>query len=234
MPRQEGGHAYPPVGILSRSPSSAANRDRDRPLAGWRIVVKRAMDLAISAALLVLFGPLMLLIATLIKLDSRGPVLLRQRCFGLGKQSITIYKFRTIYDDRTDGPGAPRARQNDLRVTRLGRFLRRSSCDELPQLFNVFRGSMSLVGPGPHAVVHDEKYAALIDDYLARHRVQPGITGWAQINEFPGEIDTLEKMARVIEHDLFYIEHWSPLFDLRILALTLRPKTSHRLGRRPL
>ncbi|HUC64682.1 MAG TPA: undecaprenyl-phosphate glucose phosphotransferase [Stellaceae bacterium] len=199
-----------------------------RPLAGWRIVVKRAMDIALSAVLLVFFMPLMLGIAGLIKLDSRGPVIFRQRRFGFNRQPITVYKFRTMYCGSSDDAAVAQARPRDPRVTRLGRFLRRSSLDELPQLLNVLRGDMSLVGPRPHATAHDEKYAPLIDGYLARHRVQPGITGWAQVKGFRGETDTLEKMIQRVEHDLFYIEHWSPLFDLRILALTLRYGFYHR------
>jgi Undecaprenyl-phosphate glucose phosphotransferase len=201
---------------------------RRRPLAEWRIVVKRAMDIALSAALLVFFMPLMLMIAALVKFDSRGPVIFRQRRFGFNRQPITVYKFRTMYCGGSDDATVPQARRQDPRVTRLGGFLRRSSLDELPQLFNVLRGDMSLVGPRPHATAHDEKYAALVDGYLARHRVQPGITGWAQVKGFRGETDTLEKMIKRIEHDLFYIEHWSPLFDLRILVLTLRYGFHHR------
>ena len=192
-----------------------------RPLAGWGIVVKRAMDVAISAALIVVLAPLMLLIALCIIIDSRGPAIFRQQRLGFSKQPITIYKFRTMDRAASVDPSVPQARPNDPRVTRLGRFLRRTSLDELPQLLNVLVGDMSLVGPRPHAIVHDEKYAALIDGYLARHRVLPGITGWAQVNGLRGETDTLEKMKRRLEHDLFYIDNWSPLFDLRILILTL-------------
>jgi putative colanic acid biosynthesis UDP-glucose lipid carrier transferase len=192
-----------------------------RPLAGWGIIVKRIMDVALGAALLILFGPLMLLLAALVKLDSPGPVIFRQRRFGFNMQPFTVYKFRTMVSDAID-PTLPQAQRSDPRVTRLGRFLRRTSFDELPQLFNVLAGSMSMVGPRPHAIVHDEKYAALIDRYFARHRVLPGITGWAQVNGLRGETETTEKMARRVEFDLFYIEHWSPLFDLRILARTLR------------
>jgi Undecaprenyl-phosphate glucose phosphotransferase len=199
-----------------------------RPLAGWRIVVKRVMDIVLGAVLLVFFMPLMLGIAALVKCDSRGPVIFRQRRFGFNRQPITVYKFRTMYCSGSDDTTVPQACRQDPRVTRLGRFLRRSSFDELPQLFNVLRGDMSLVGPRPHATAHDEKYATLVDGYLARHRVQPGITGWAQVKGFRGETDTLEKMVQRIEHDLFYIEHWSPLFDLRILALTLRHGFYHR------
>jgi Undecaprenyl-phosphate glucose phosphotransferase len=198
-----------------------------RPLAGWRIVVKRMMDVALSAALLFLFAPLMVFLAVLVKLDSPGPVIFRQRRFGFNKQPFTVYKFRTMRCEAPD-PTVPQARRGDQRVTRLGRFLRRSSLDELPQLFNVLAGSMSLVGPRPHAIVHDEKYAALIDRYFARHRVLPGITGWAQVNGLRGETDTTEKMARRIDYDLFYIDHWSPLFDLIILMRTLRVGFSDR------
>ncbi len=198
-----------------------------RPLAGWRIVVKRMMDVALSGAALVVFAPLMAFLAVLVKLDSPGPVIFRQPRFGFNKQPFTVYKFRTMVRDAAD-PTVPQARRGDPRVTRLGRFLRRSSLDELPQIFNVLAGSMSLVGPRPHAIVHDEKYAALIDRYFARHRVLPGITGWAQVNGLRGETDTTAKMARRIEYDLFYIDHWSPLFDLLILARTLRIGFSDR------
>ncbi|MGH7090065.1 MAG: exopolysaccharide biosynthesis polyprenyl glycosylphosphotransferase, partial [Stellaceae bacterium] len=192
-----------------------------RLLSGWRIVVKRMMDVTIAAALLILFSPLMLFLALLIRLDSRGPVVFRQQRFGFNQQRITIHKFRTMAWNSVEDLVVPQARRNDPRVTRLGRFLRRTSLDELPQLFDVLAGTMSLVGPRPHAVVHDQRYAALIDGYLARHRVLPGITGWAQVNGQRGETDTLEKMRRRIEHDLYYIDHWSPPFDLWILLRTL-------------
>jgi Undecaprenyl-phosphate glucose phosphotransferase len=205
------------AGVLSTQPLLVCRR----PLAGWRIVVKRLMDVVLSGALLIVFAPFMALLAALVKLDSPGPAIFRQQRFGFNRQPFTVYKFRTMYCGVAD-PSVPQARRSDPRVTRLGRFLRRTSLDELPQLFNVLAGSMSLVGPRPHAIVHDERYAQVIDGYLGRHRVLPGITGWAQVNGFRGETDTTEKMARRIEHDLFYIDHWSPLFDLRILVRTLR------------
>jgi Undecaprenyl-phosphate glucose phosphotransferase len=192
-----------------------------RPMAGWRNLAKRSMDVALSAAALASFWPLMLAIAVLIKLDSPGPVLFRQLRFGFNKQRISVYKFRTMYCDAAADLAAPHARRNDPRVTPIGRFLRRTSLDETPQLLNVLAGDMSLVGPRPHALFHDERYAALIDGYLARHRVRPGITGWAQVNGFRGEIDTLEKMKKRIDHDLFYIDHWSLWLDIKILFLTL-------------
>ncbi len=191
-----------------------------RPLAGWRMIVKRAMDVTISAALLALFSPLMLAIAVLVILDSRGPVIFRQERFGFNKQRIIVYKFRTMHAAAAADASVPQARRRDPRITRVGRFLRRRSLDELPQLFNVLAGDMSLVGPRPHAIAHDEHYAQLIDGYLARHRVKPGITGWAQANGYRGETDTIEKMKGRLEYDLFYIDHWSPAFDLRILART--------------
>ena len=193
----------------------------ERPLAGWPIIVKRCMDVAISAVLLVFFAPVMALVALAIKLDSTGPVLFRQQRHGFNKDPITVYKFRTMDVAAALDSSVPQARRHDPRVTRIGRFLRRSSIDELPQLLNVLTGAMSLVGPRPHAVAHDEQYAALIDGYLARHRVRPGITGWAQVNGYRGETDTIEKMARRVEHDLYYIDHWSPFFDLHILFRTL-------------
>ncbi len=193
-----------------------------RPLSGWRIVTKRMMDVTLAAALIVVLLPLLLAIAVLIPLDSAGPIIFRQQRLGFNQQRITVHKFRTMRCDSAADLAVPQAQRNDPRVTRLGRFLRRSSLDELPQLFDVLVGTMSLVGPRPHAIVHDQRYAALIDGYLARHRVLPGITGWAQVSGQRGETDTLEKMKRRIEHDLYYIDHWSPLFDLRILALTIR------------
>ena len=193
-----------------------------RPLAGWPNLIKRGMDLAIAGTLLIALAPLMALLALAIKLDSPGPTLFRQQRFGFNKNPITVYKFRTMHAAAALDPNVPQACRNDPRVTRVGRILRRTSFDELPQLLNVLDGTMSLVGPRPHAIVHDEHYAALIDGYLARHRVRPGITGWAQVNGYRGEIDSTEKMARRLEHDLFYIDHWSPLFDLYILFRTAR------------
>jgi Undecaprenyl-phosphate glucose phosphotransferase len=191
-----------------------------RPLAGWRMIVKRAMDVAISSALIAFFAPLILAIAVVVKLESRGPVIFRQERFGFNKQPITVYKFRTMHAAAAADTSVPQARRRDPRITRVGHFLRRTSLDELPQFFNVLGGDMSLVGPRPHAIAHDEHYASLIDGYLARHRVKPGITGWAQANGYRGETDTIEKMKGRLEYDLFYIDHWSPLLDLRILART--------------
>ena len=194
---------------------------RQRPLAGVPAIVKRIFDICVSVLLLLFALPMMGLIAVLVKLDSPGPVLFKQQRFGLNKRPFELYKFRSMRCEAGADPIVPQARRNDPRVTRVGRFLRRASLDELPQLINVLKGDMSLVGPRPHASRHDEKFAVLIDNYLARHRVMPGITGWAQVHGLRGETDTLEKMEQRVEYDLYYIEHWSLLLDLRILARTL-------------
>jgi lipopolysaccharide/colanic/teichoic acid biosynthesis glycosyltransferase len=155
-----------------------------------------------------------------IKLDSTGPVIFRQKRYGFNNEEIIVFKFRTMYHDDSEERIFRQATRNDPRVTRVGRFLRRTSLDELPQLLNVWQGTMSLVGPRPHPIALNEKFDALISGYSARHNVKPGITGWAQVNGFRGETDAIEKMKLRIEHDIFYIENWSVLFDLRILAMT--------------
>lgn len=192
-----------------------------QPMVGWNWVAKRTEDLVLGALILVLLTPLLALVAILIKLDSPGPVLFRQKRPGFNSNVLVVYKFRTMLHQPSPEPGVRQAQRNDPRVTRIGRFLRRTSIDELPQLINVLQGGMSLVGPRPHAIAHNDQYAALIDDYLGRHRVQPGITGWAQVNGLRGETDTLDKMQRRIEHDLAYIDQWSLLLDIRILFLTV-------------
>ncbi len=190
-----------------------------RPNSGWPQLVKSALDRLLSALLLVLSAPFLIVIAAAIKLESRGPVLFRQRRYGFNNQAFTMFKFRTMVD-RGDGD-VMQAQRGDPRVTRVGRLLRRTSLDELPQLLNVLNGSMSLVGPRPHAVAHNEAFAKIIDGYHARHRVRPGITGWAQVNGYRGETNTAAKMRARVEHDIYYIEHWSLLLDIRILLLTL-------------
>ena len=168
-----------------------------------------------------LISPLLVVVALAIKLDSRGPVLFKQKRLGFNNNVIVVNKFRTMAHQPDPEVDVPQAVRGDARMTRLGRFLRRSSIDELPQLVNVLRGEMSLVGPRPHALPHNERYARQIDEYLGRHRVQPGITGWAQVNGFRGETDTLDKMQRRIDHDLAYIDQWSFTLDLKILLRTL-------------
>ena len=192
----------------------------ERPLSGWNQVSKRAEDLVLAPLILFCAAPFLLLIAVLIKLDSPGPVLFRQRRFGFNNNEFTVYKFRTMRH-AAEEDGVPQARRDDGRVTRLGAFLRRTSLDELPQLLNVLRGDMSLVGPRPHAVAHNRLFAQTIDDYLGRHRVKPGITGWAQVNGLRGEIRSEEQLRLRVQHDLHYIDHWSFWLDLKILLLTI-------------
>ncbi len=192
-----------------------------RPLGGWKSTFKRIEDLVLASVAAVFLTPVLLLIAVLVRLDSPGPVLFRQARQGFNNNVITVLKFRTMVHRRDAEPGVPQATRNDKRVTRLGRILRRTSLDELPQLFNVLRGDMSLVGPRPHAVAHNQLYSGLIDDYLGRHRVQPGITGWAQVNGLRGETEAVDKMQRRVEHDLAYIDNWSVFLDLQIMVLTV-------------
>ncbi len=165
-----------------------------------------------------------MLTAIAIKLDSPGPVFFKQKRYGFNNELIEVYKFRSMRVDALDPSAARLVTKRDPRVTRVGRFIRKTSIDELPQLFNVvFKGDLSLVGPRPHAIhakAADRQYDEVVDGYFARHRVKPGITGWAQINGWRGETDTSDKIQRRVEHDLYYIENWSMLFDLRILALT--------------
>lgn len=190
-----------------------------RPLDGWAPIIKLIEDRFLSVLVLVVGAPLMLLIAIAIKLDSRGPVFFRQRRHGFNHTIIRVMKFRTMHVTE-DGPEIRQAVKGDPRVTRVGRFLRRTSLDELPQLFNVLMGEMSLVGPRPHALAHNEYYEVLLDQYANRHRMKPGITGWAQVNGHRGETDTPEKMRKRVEYDLYYIENWSLWLDIKILLMT--------------
>jgi Undecaprenyl-phosphate glucose phosphotransferase len=196
----------------------------DRPLKSWNGVIKFLEDQLFGSFLLLLVSPLMVLIAILIKLDSRGPVFFIQKRFGFNNQVIQVLKFRTMHADRSDPSGAQRTTRDDPRVTRFGRILRLLSLDELPQLINVVRGDMSLVGPRPHAIAMktgDRLYCDAVEQYLHRHRVKPGITGWAQVNGLRGEVDTLEKANGRVTHDLYYIEHWSPWLDIKIILKTV-------------
>ncbi|MFO1074150.1 MAG: undecaprenyl-phosphate glucose phosphotransferase [Geminicoccaceae bacterium] len=201
----------------------------DRPLAGWAGLIKRLEDRLLAGVLLVLLAPLMLLTALAIRLESRGPALYRQERYGFDNRPIRVLKFRTMFVERCDPPdgAVTPARRGDPRVTGLGRILRSTSIDELPQLINVLRGEMSLVGPRPHASRQNEQFANLIDGYLARHRVKPGITGWAQVHGLRGEVDTLAKMQERVRYDLFYIENWSLQLDLRIILRTFLVGFSH-------
>jgi len=193
----------------------------ERPLHGWNLVLKSLEDRIIASIILILVLPLMALIAIAIRLDSPGPVLFGQKRYGFNNNEFTVYKFRTMVAEAARESDLRQATRNDPRITRLGALLRRTSLDELPQLFNVLKGDMSLVGPRPHAVQHNEQFAKTIDDYIGRHRVKPGITGWAQVNGLRGETDSLRKMQLRVQCDLYYIDHWSLFLDLKILFLTL-------------
>jgi Undecaprenyl-phosphate glucose phosphotransferase len=196
----------------------------DKPITDWDVVMKWLFDKFVGTLLLAAAAPVMALTAIAIRLDSRGPVFFKQKRYGFNNEMIEVFKFRSMYVDQCDPTAAKLATRNDPRVTRVGRFIRKTSLDELPQLINVvFKGDLSLVGPRPHAVhakAENRLYDEAVDGYFARHRVKPGITGWAQINGWRGETDTHEKIQRRVEHDLYYIENWSVMFDLYILAMT--------------
>ena len=195
----------------------------DKPIADWDHVCKWAFDKLMASIAILLLAPLMALIAIAIKLDSKGPVLFRQKRQGFNNELIEVLKFRSMYAERSDEDAVKLVTKDDDRVTRVGRFLRKTSLDELPQFFNVLKGDLSLVGPRPHALkakAEDKLYHDVVDGYFARHRVKPGVTGWAQVNGWRGETDTEEKIQRRVEHDLYYIENWSVTFDLYILLLT--------------
>jgi putative colanic acid biosynthesis UDP-glucose lipid carrier transferase len=192
----------------------------ETPFYGYRGLVKRLMDIVISLVALVLLAPVMLVIALLVKADSRGPVIFRQRRYGLDGEEINVSKFRTM-TVMEDGGQIRQATQDDERITGVGRILRRYSLDELPQLFNVLQGSMSLVGPRPHAVAHNEEYRKLIKGYMIRHKVPPGMTGLAQVNGCRGETAHLEDMQARVEYDLEYLRRWTPVLDLKILLQTV-------------
>ncbi|MEO0791732.1 MAG: undecaprenyl-phosphate glucose phosphotransferase [Pseudomonadota bacterium] len=195
----------------------------DRPIPDWGQASKWAFDKAVAGVALVLLAPVMLGIAATIKLTSKGPVLFRQKRYGFNNELIEVFKFRSMYTELTDADATKLVTKGDPRVTPIGRFIRKTSIDELPQLLNVLRGDLSLVGPRPHALqakAGDALYDEVVDEYFARHKVKPGITGWAQINGWRGETDTFEKIRKRVEHDLYYIENWSIFFDLYILART--------------
>jgi len=192
----------------------------ETPFTGFSKLSKRGSDIVLSLLILILIFPLLAIIALCVKLTSRGPVIFKQRRYGLDGNDITVYKFRsmTVMDD---GDTIEQAKKEDPRITPIGAILRRTSLDELPQFFNVLQGRMSIVGPRPHAVAHNEMYRKLIKGYMLRHKVPPGITGWAQINGYRGETDTLEKMKGRIDYDLEYLRNWSLRLDLYIIAKTI-------------
>ncbi|WP_269930224.1 undecaprenyl-phosphate glucose phosphotransferase [Aminobacter sp. HY435] len=195
----------------------------DKPINDWDSVAKRAFDIVFSLLGILVFAPVMIATAIAIKLDSKGPVLFKQKRHGFNNEVIEVYKFRSMYADQSDPSARKSVTKNDPRVTRVGRIIRKTSIDELPQFFNSLFGSLSLVGPRPHAVAaqsHNLLYNEVVDGYFARHKVKPGVTGWAQINGWRGEMDTDEKIRKRTEFDLYYIENWSLWFDIKILFLT--------------
>jgi Undecaprenyl-phosphate glucose phosphotransferase len=211
---------------LSRLGSLASLQLTRVPLKRLEILQKRIFDLVVAAAALIVLTPLLVLVSILIKLDSPGPVLFVQRRHGFNQQQFRIIKFRTM-QTFDDGAVVRQATRDDPRITRIGRVLRRWNIDEIPQLFNVLTGDMSLVGPRPHALSHDRAYERRIALYARRHNVKPGITGWAQIHGFRGETDTDDKMRKRVEYDLFYIDNWSLWLDLTIMARTVLSRTAY-------
>ena len=192
----------------------------EKPLPGWAWLLKYLEDKILSVLLLIVFSPVMLLTAIAVKIDSPGPVLYRQERFGFNNRRFSIYKFRSMRHSESSSDGTPQATADDPRVTRVGWFIRRTSIDELPQLLNVLGGTMSLIGPRPHAVDHNEEYSRKIRGYFARHRVKPGITGWAQVNGYRGETSDIADMEARVRHDVYYSQRWSLFFDLKILLMT--------------
>lgn len=193
----------------------------DTPFRGLDGVLKRGSDIVLSLLILLLISPVLLGVALAVKLSSPGPVIFKQRRYGQDGEEILVYKFRSMTVTE-DGPNVPQAQRNDKRITPLGAILRKTSLDELPQFINVLQGRMSIVGPRPHAVAHNEMYRKLIKGYMVRHKVKPGITGWAQVNGYRGETDTLEKMENRIQCDLDYLRNWSLKLDVLIILKTVR------------
>jgi putative colanic acid biosynthesis UDP-glucose lipid carrier transferase len=194
---------------------------RDTPYFGVRGVAKRLSDILIASFILVLIFPVMAIIAVGVKLSSHGPILFKQRRYGLDGEAIRVFKFRSMTVTE-DGDRVVQAKKNDQRVTPFGKFIRKTSLDELPQFINVLQGRMSIVGPRPHAVAHNEMYRKVISGYMIRHKVKPGITGWAQVNGLRGETETLEKMVKRIEYDLEYIRNWTLALDFWIIIKTIK------------
>jgi len=195
----------------------------DKPISDWNIVAKWLFDMIVAAVALIAFSPIMLITAIAIKLESKGPVFFKQKRHGFNNELINVFKFRSMYTDMSDEKAAKLVTKNDPRVTKVGRFIRKTSIDELPQFLNVLRGELSICGPRPHALqakADDRLYHDAVDGYFARHRVKPGITGWAQINGWRGETDTVDKIMQRVNHDLYYIENWSIFLDLYILLMT--------------
>ena len=196
-------------------------RQSPRPAVMSARIAKRLEDVVIGGLIFLMILPLCALIALAIKLTSPGPVLFKQYRTGINGRNFKVYKFRSMVVHAESKGQVTQATKRDARVTRIGAFLRRTSLDELPQFFNVLQGRMSIVGPRPHALAHNEYYKDLVESYMQRHKVKPGITGWAQVNGLRGETDTVEKMQARVEHDLWYIDNWSLWLDLKIILLTV-------------
>ena len=200
-----------------------AFRLASKPLDGWKAIIKTIEDKIVAAFALLLMLPVLAMVALAIRLESPGPVLFRQRRFGRNNQIIEIYKFRTMFNDQRDDKAERLTTKGDPRVTPLGRFLRRTSIDELPQLLNVLRGDMSVVGPRPHAInarSNGKLYAEVVARYAERYKIKPGITGWAQVNGWRGDTDNEQGLRRRVEFDIYYMEHWSILFDIYVMLRT--------------
>jgi putative colanic acid biosynthesis UDP-glucose lipid carrier transferase len=203
----------------------------ESPFTGMSAVIKRLSDVVMSSAILLMIWPLLLAVAIAVKVSSKGPVFFKQRRYGMNGESVLVYKFRSM-TVMEDGDNVVQATRNDQRLTPIGNFLRKTSLDELPQFINVLEGKMSIVGPRPHANAHNEQYRKLIKGYMVRHKVRPGITGWAQVNGYRGETDTLDKMISRIDYDLDYLRNWSIWLDLKIviktaLMVVIPPKTAY-------
>lgn len=195
----------------------------DKPIADWDAVMKRAFDVVFSLGGIVLFAPVMLATMIAIKMESKGPVIFKQKRYGFNNETVNVFKFRSMFHEMADPDAKIVVTKNDPRVTRVGAFIRKTSIDELPQLFNVLMGNLSLVGPRPHAVnahTKNQLWDEVVDGYFARHKVKPGVTGWAQINGWRGEVDCDEKIRQRTNHDLYYIENWSLMLDLYIVMIT--------------
>lgn len=208
-------------------PSAVIN---NRPLNALDLTIKRAFDVVVSLVALVLLSPVLLAVAAAIRIDSKGPVFFRQTRHGYGNKAIRVFKFRSMRV-LEDGKAFRQAKRNDPRITRVGRFIRKTNLDELPQLFNVLLGEMSIVGPRPHPIALNESFAEQIKWFSRRHNIRPGITGWAQINGYRGETETLQKMAGRVEHDLWYLDNWSFILDLKIMILTVFSPIAYRGAR---
>jgi putative colanic acid biosysnthesis UDP-glucose lipid carrier transferase len=198
----------------------------DSPSGGFDSVIKRAFDIVGSAIGLIVLTPLLILVSIWIKVDSKGPVFFMQNRWGNGAQPFQIYKFRSMSHATShassDGETVIQTTQNDMRVTKVGAFIRRTSIDELPQLINILKGDMSIVGPRPHAAGHNKQYRGLVKGYMLRHKVKPGLTGWAQIHGFRGETDTIDKMEKRVEFDLEYLRNWTPMLDIYVILRTVK------------